>query len=459
MTVPGENVAQTDAAEAPHIIRQMMAAVRQANTRVVSGQVLAVSGTIVKARLPGVQVGEICELRDNDWGQARIADVIGIDGEVAFLAPYGNITGLSQRTEVIGLQKVASIVVSDQLLGSVLDGFGNVVERSPDTVRLERPTQPSSRAIFAAPPAPLSRRPITEPISLGIRAIDGVATCGRGQRLGVFGNAGVGKSTLISEIVSGTTADIVIVALIGERGREVGDFLRRVLTPERRARTIVVASTSDRPPVERMKAAQLATTLAEHYRDHGMHVLLVLDSVTRFARAQREIGLSAGEVPARRGFPPSVFTALPQLFERSGAGASGSITGLYTVLVEGDITLDPIAEEAKSLLDGHIVLSDKLAAMGHFPAIDVLESRSRLMDHIISAQHRQAANQLREHLARYSEVELLIRVGEYRQGQDLATDMAIRLKPGIDAFLKQGVGERNGLPQCVERLRRAVEAT
>jgi ATP synthase in type III secretion protein N len=445
-------IATSEGADWPPLLRQMLAIVQTAETRVVSGQVLAVSGTIVKARLPGVQIGEICELRDSERGQGRIAEVIGIEGEVAFLAPYGVIAGLSQRTEVIGLQKSAEITVSDDLLGSVLDGFGNVVERNDQPTRLENPTQPSRRALFATPPAPLKRRPINKAICLGIRAIDGLATCGRGQRLGIFGNAGVGKSTLISEIVAGTDADIVIVALIGERGREVGDFLRRVLTPEKRSRTIIVASTSDRPPVERMKAAHLATALAEHYRDSGREVLLVLDSVTRFARAQREIGLSAGEVPARRGFPPSVFSALPQLFERSGAGETGSITGLYTVLVEGDLALDPIAEEAKSLLDGHIVLSDKLASTGHFPAIDVLESRSRLMDHIITPQHRAAANQIRENISRHRDVELLLRVGEYRQGQDLATDRAIRLKPDIDAFLQQGMGQAHAFDQCVQNM-------
>jgi ATP synthase in type III secretion protein N len=445
-----------DASAKPTFVRQLLSSVLNAQTRVLSGRVLAVSGTIVKARLPGVEVGEICEMRESDRAQARTAEVIGIEGEVAFLAPYGSIVGLSQRTEVIGLQRSASILVGDHLLGTVLDGFGNIVEKGLSETESAFRTTPTIRPLFAAPPPPMTRRSIKEPIALGIRAIDGLSTCGRGQRLGIFGNAGVGKSTLISEIVAGTDADIVVVALIGERGREVGDFLRRVLTPELRKRTVIVASTSDRPPVERMKAAHLSTAIAEHYRDAGREVLLVLDSVTRFARAQREIGLSAGESPARRGFPPSVFSALPQLFERTGTSETGSITGLYTILVEGEISLDPIAEESKSLLDGHIILSDKLASAGHFPAIDVLESRSRIMDHIVTPEHRQTANQVRELMARYREIELLLRVGEFKQGNDALADRSIRLKTDIEGFLKQGMGERYRFNDCVEHLKQVL---
>ncbi|MGL4635512.1 MAG: FliI/YscN family ATPase [Beijerinckiaceae bacterium] len=441
-----------DSSLSPDILRRMLAAVQSVETRVVAGEVLAVSGTLVKARLPRVQVGEVCELKDSERSQVRIAEVIGIDGDVAYLAPYGNMTGMSQRTEVIGLNRTASVGVSDALLGCVLDGYGNVIDAPSRPVVPARASAPKQRSLFAPPPSPLQRPSIDEPIALGIRAIDALNTCGRGQRIGIFGNAGVGKSTLISEIVAGTDADIVVVALIGERGREVGDFLRRVLNDESRSRTIIVASTSDRPPVERTKAAQLATTIAEHYRDNGNSVLLVLDSVTRFARALREIGLSAGEVPARRGYPPSVFSALPQLFERSGTSRDGSITALYTVLVEGDISLDPIAEETKSLLDGHIILSEKLASTGHFPAIDVMDSRSRLMDHIVPPAHKDAANAVREAMARHREVELLIRVGEYKQGHDLEVDRAIRMKPAIDSFLRQPLGDQQTLKECVHRL-------
>jgi ATP synthase in type III secretion protein N len=420
------------------VSRHMISAIENFQPRVLSGQLLAVSGTIVKARLPGVEVGELCELRDGESAQPRLAEVIGIEGEVAYLAPYESSLGLSQRTEVIGLQRAATIFAGDHLLGCVVDGFGAIVEPSTRPADMPKLSESYERPFFAAPPPPMTRKPIHDPLALGVRSLDGLLTCGKGQRMGVFGNAGTGKSTLVSQIVQGTEADVIIIGLIGERGREVGDFLRETMRPELRTKAIIVASTSDRPPLERMKAAHLATALAEHYRDAGREVLLFVDSATRFARALREIGLSAGEIPARRGFPSSVFMQLPQLFERAGPGPVGAITALYTLLVEGsDLAADPISEEAKSLLDGHIVLSEKLAQSGHYPAIDVLASRSRIMNQIVSKEHKKSANTMRELLAKYKEVELLIQVGEYKPGNDLLADRAIALKPTIDAFLKQ----------------------
>src|SRR5690606_30994336 len=287
------------------------------------------------------------------------------------------------------------------------------------------------------PPAPFDRQLIEQPLQLGIRAIDGLLTLARGQRMGLFGEAGGGKSSLLASMVRGTEADVVVLALIGERGREVRELLDRHLDPTARARTVAVVATSDRPAMERVKAAYVATALAEHFRDQGRHVLLLMDSVTRFARAQREIGLAAGEPPTRRGYPPSLFAALPRLLERAGPGAMGSITGLYTVLTEGEGSQDPVAEEVMSILDGHIHLSQSLAQRNHFPAIDVLRSRSRLMDAVTRPLQRQTAARIRESLSRYRDIELLLQVGEYKAGNDPEIDAAIARKPVIDRFLRQ----------------------
>ncbi|NJR13035.1 MAG: FliI/YscN family ATPase [Phyllobacteriaceae bacterium] len=431
-------------------LQRLRSVIENCEPRVVSGELLAVSGTIIRARLPQARIGELCELRDPGTGENSIADVIGIDGDVAFLAPYGSSTGLSRRTEIVGLQEQATVMVSDEMMGHVIDGMGKFISARGKAASGVR------RRLYAPPPKPMDRRPIDQQLVLGIRAIDGMISCGKGQRIGIFGNASVGKSSLIAQIVRGSTAAVNVVALIGERGREVQDFASRVLTPDMRSRTIIVAATSDRPPVERIKAAYMATTIAEHYRDQGKDVLLVMDSVTRFARAQREIGLASGELPARRGFPPSVFSVLPQLFERAGTSRSGSITGLYSVLVEGDFNSDPIAEETKSLLDGHIILDQKLASAGHFPAINVLESRSRLMEAVTSPAHQAKASRLRLLMALYQDIELLIRVGEYKRNSDVESDAAIDAKPLIDTFLRQGLNEASTMEQTLRVMNNAA---
>lgn len=307
------------------------------------------------------------------------------------------------------------------------------------------------------PPSPLARRLITDPIQLGIRSIDGLLTCARGQRVGIFGAPGTGKSTLLADIVRGTDADVVVVALVGERGREVREFVERQIGPQAQQRTIVVAATSDRPAMERVKAAHVATTIAEFFRDRGKHVLLLMDSLTRFARAQREIGLAAGEPATRRGFPPSLFAELPRLLERSGPAERGSITGIYTVLVEGDITLDPVAEEVQAILDGQVMLSNELAQRNHFPAIDVLRSRSRLMETVAPPEQRTDATHMRTLLARYADVELLVRVGEYQQGTDPIADEAIAKIERINAFLRQSSSERVSLIQTRQHMREIVQ--
>jgi type III secretion protein N (ATPase) len=421
-------------------LRLLRAKVERLNTRVVAGRLLGVTGPLIRAELPAAKVGELCELRDPDSGDIRFAEVVGIDGKTVMLAPHGATDGLSIRTEVLGQGHGPSIVVGDHLLGAVVDAFGKPQLSNDDSPPpLDRGA--TRRSINAWAPAPLSRRAIEWPLATGVRAIDGLITCGEGQRIGIFGNAGVGKSTLVSQIVTSSDADIVVVGLVGERGREVGEFITRTLTAKARNRTVLVVATSDRPALERMQAALVATSIAEHYRDQGKRVLLIIDSVTRLARALREIGLAAGEPPVRRGFPPSVFSRLPLVFERTGMGAIGSITAFYCVLVEGDPMADPIVEETKSLLDGHIMLSEKLAAEGHYPAIDVLESKSRLMRHIVSERHDKVASRAHKLLARYHDVELLIQVGEYRRGTDPLTDEAVDKNAAIMSFLQQRPGE------------------
>ena len=302
----------------------------------------------------------------------------------------------------------------------------------------------------------MTRKIISRPLTLGLRALDGMLTCGEGQRMGIFAAAGGGKSTLLSSIIKGCSAEVCVLALIGERGREVREFIENDLGEEGRKKAVLVVSTSDRSSMERLKAAYTSTAIAEYFRDQGRSVLLMMDSVTRFGRAQREIGLAAGEPPTRRGFPPSVFSELPKLMERAGNSDKGSITALYTVLVEGDDMTEPIADETRSILDGHIVLSRKLAARNHYPAIDVQASVSRVMNSIVSKEHKKAAQRLRQILAKYAEVELLVQIGEYKKGADKEADDALAHIDKVNAFLKQGLGEKSTFEQTLEGLFEAV---
>lgn len=422
-------------------LAKLRRAVGGVDTRRASGRLLAVTGPLIRAELPGAEVGELCELRDPDTGDIRFAEVVGIDHATVFLAPYGGNSGLSIRTEVVGLRRPPSVTCGDFLLGTVIDALGNFMDWG-EAAEPPRPGPDAERRpISGQAPDPMSRKPISKPIGIGVRAIDSLLTMGEGQRMGIFGTAGGGKSTLMSEIVQRCSADVTVVALVGERGREVNDFIEKALTHESRKRTVVVVATSDRPSVERMQASLTATAVAEHFRDKGLNVLLFVDTVTRLARALREIGLSAGEPPGRRGFPPSVYSTLPLLVERAGPAARGSITAFYTVLVEGDMNSDPVAEEVKSLLDGHIILSEKLAGQNHYPAIDVLVSRSRLFNEVTTKEHQAAAGKMRELYARYQELELLIQVGEYKQGADPLNDEAVQKIDAIRSFLKQRPGE------------------
>ncbi|MCT7376834.1 FliI/YscN family ATPase [Chelativorans salis] len=415
------------------IVPRLRERLREDAGRSRKGRVRQVVGVIIHAAVDEVRLGEICDLVDPKTGRRARAEVVGLADEEAILVPLDDMTGLSSLTEVIPTGRDLQVPVGSGLLGRVVSALGEPLDSGPWPPKAMEGTYP----VHSYPPPPMSRALISEPIQLGIRALDGFLTCARGQRLGLFGEPGVGKSALVSDIVRGTDADVAVVALVGERGREVREFVERQLSSEGRARTVIVAATSDRPAIERVKAAYVATAIAEFFRDQGKHVLLAMDNITRFARAQREIGLASGEPPTRRGFPSSLFAALPRLLERSGPAERGSITGLYSVLIEGDGTLDPVAEELQALLDGHVFLSSDLARRDHFPAIDVLRSRSRLMESVASPEHRAAAGKLRNLLARYADIELLLRVGEYEKGSDPVADEAVRKIDRINAFLRQ----------------------
>lgn len=426
-------------------------AVQSTNPVEIRGRVEQVVGTIIRAVVPGVKVGELCILR-NPWENWELkAEVVGFIKQVALLTPLGDLQGISPATEVIPTGTIHSVPVGECLLGRVLDGLGNPIDGGS-------PLKPRGfYPVYADPPNPMTRKIIDRPISLGLRVLDGVLTCGEGQRMGIFAAAGGGKSTLLSSIIKGCSADVCVLALIGERGREVREFIEHDLGEEGKKKAVLVVSTSDRSSMERLKAAYTATAIAEYFRDQNKKVLLMMDSVTRFGRAQREIGLAAGEPPTRRGFPPSVFSTLPKLMERAGNSDKGSITALYTVLVEGDDMTEPIADETRSILDGHIILSRKLAAANHYPAIDVQQSVSRVMNAIVSKEHKKMAQELRKILAKYAEVELLVQIGEYKKGSDPDADNALNKISSINAFLKQGLDEKSTFEETLQGLANALK--
>ncbi len=429
-------------------------AIQTATPMVAKGKVLQVVGSMIKAFVPGVKVGELCTLFNPNDRTESLAEVVGFVQEAALLTPLGEVTGVSSSTQVIPSGRTHSVPVGPGLLGRVLDGLGNVSD-----VATKGPFTPEAYyPVYADPPPPMSRNPISKPMSLGVRSLDGLLTCGEGQRLGIFAAAGGGKSTLLAQIIRNTEAEITVLALIGERGREVREFVERDLGEEGIKHSVLVIATSDRSSTERLKAAYVATSVAEYFRDQGKKVLLLMDSVTRFGRAQREIGLAAGEPPTRRGFPPSVFSTLPKLMERAGQSEKGSITALYTVLVEGDDMTEPIADETRSILDGHIILSRKLASANHYPAIDILASISRVMNAIVDKDHLAAAGKFRSLMAKYQEVELLLRIGEYKKGNDAEVDEAIAKMPQLNAFLQQGLSEKSTYQETVEHMIKVVNS-
>lgn len=417
-----------------------------------TGKVSKAAALTFEAVLPGAAVGSICRLDIAPNTKPVLAEVIGFRGNTVVLMPLEEVHGINSQSRVTLISKQATVRVSDELLGRVLDGGGNPMDKlGPLSEGVEMP-------LYSLPVNPLDREPIRESLDLGVRALNGMITCGSGQRMGIMAGSGVGKSVLLGMIARYTKADVNVIALVGERGREVREFIERDLGPEGLARSVVVVATSEQSALLRMRAAYLATTVAERYAEQGKKVLLLMDSLTRFCMAQREIGLSMGEPPATKGYTPSVFAALPRLLERAGARGNkgGSITGLYTVLVEGDDLDDPIADSTRSILDGHIVLSRQLADKGHFPSIDVLKSVSRVMRSVVGPEHHDLSASLRELLSIYREAEDLINIGAYVRGSNAKIDKAIELNDFINRFLRQDVADKTSLQDTVSVMRAIV---
>jgi FliI/YscN family ATPase len=389
----------------------------------------------------------ICRIH-REQGSPVDGAVVGFQGEETLLLAYGDLAGIRRGNRVTLLQSVPAARVDERLMGRVLDGRGRFLDHLPELAR------PHRVPLHGKPMSPLGRPRIDAPLSTGVRVIDALLTCGKGQRLGIFSGSGVGKSTLLGQMAKASSADVNVIVLVGERGREVREFLERDLGPEGLARSVVVVATSDEPALVRLNAAFLGTAIAEYFRDMRRDVLLMMDSVTRFALAQREIGLAAGEPPATRGYPPSVFALLPKLLERSGRTALGSITGLYNVLVEADDANEPISDTVRGTLDGHIMLSRKLAHQAHWPAIDPLASISRSMNDVVSSEHRHAAESLKQLLAAYQQSEDLITIGAYQMGSSQLVDLAIKLREPIEAFLRQSSTERVSFATAVDGLMR-----
>jgi type III secretion protein N (ATPase) len=440
-----------DADRLRELVAGLGLAIERTSPVAMRGRVSKAVGMLIDATGIQARVGELCELV-TPGEPPLLAEVVGFENNKAILTPMGPTGGLSALTEVLPSGRSHVCPVGPGLLGRVIDALGQPLDGlGPLAAQAWLP-------VHREPVSPLARRMISEPLPTCIRALDGLLTLGVGQRIGVFSPPGVGKSTLLGMLARGAAADVNVVALIGERGREVREFIEDSLGPEDLARTVMVVSTSDRPPMERVKSAFAATSIAEHFRDQGRSVLLLMDSLTRLARAQREIGLASGEPPTRRSYPPSIFSMLPQLLERAGQGERGAITAVYSVLTEGEDDDDPIAEEVRSILDGHVVLSRKLAAAGHFPAIDPLASVSRVMQRVVAPGHAAAATRARALLAKYQEIELLVQIGEYRPGRDREADAAVQSRPALQAFLAQAPQALQPFEQTLAALLRLGDA-
>jgi flagellum-specific ATP synthase len=426
-------------------------ALREVNLLDCRGSVVRVSGLTVESNGPILGVGELCGIHIRD-GRRVLAEVVGFQNDNLILLPLEHIEGISPGDTVTARTTPRYISLSENVMGRVINGSGEPIDGKGPLKGKDK------RQLDACSPAPLSRGKITRPLALGIRSIDGVLTCGRGQRVGIFSGSGVGKSVLLGDIANSSDAAVNVVALIGERGREVREFLEADLGPEGLARSVVVIATSDSPPIQRVKAAFVAVTIAEYFRDKGKNVLFMMDSLTRFAQAQRQIGLAAGEPPATKGYCPSVFSLMPRLIERLGCAENGSITGILTVLVENDDLTDPVADSARSLLDGHIVLSRKLAERGHYPAVDILQSISRLMPAVVSKEHHLAAQKLKEIYAIYTDAEDLINIGAFSPGSNRHIDGAIALIERINNFLVQPIRERTDFKETFRQLTAIIQS-
>ena len=412
-----------------------------------SGRVSKIIGLMIESIGPAVEIGEVCDIYPIKNTQSLKGEVVGFNNDKVLIMPLGDMTGIGPGSRVVATGHALQVDVSEDLLGRILDGLGNPIDE------MGKPSIDKKYPANNDPPNPLFRDKIVEPIPLGIRTLDTLLTCGRGQRIGIFAGSGVGKSTLLGLIAKYTKADVNVIALVGERGREVREFIENDLGEEGLKRSVVIVATSDKPALVRVKAALIATSIAEYFRDKGKNVILMMDSVTRFSMAQREIGLAIGEPPVTRGYTPSVFAVLPRLLERAGNSAVGSITGLYTVLVDGDDFNEPISDAVRGILDGHIILTRKLAALGHYPAIDVLDSASRVMPNIIDEEHLLAALRFKEILAIYKNSEDLINIGAYAKGTNPNIDFAITKIDQFNAFLKQRTTERADYDVSLERLK------
>ncbi|HEX2949673.1 MAG TPA: flagellar protein export ATPase FliI [Armatimonadota bacterium] len=429
-------------------LERYIGVVQRLNTVKTNGKVAQVIGVVVESIGPQASIGELCYIVTSRTKPPVPAEVVGFRDNRVLLMPLADVEQIANGNEVIGTGTSRSVAVGMDLLGRVLDGLGQPIDnKGPIVTDVQYP-------VFHSPPHPLQRKQITSPLCFGVKAIDGILTCGKGQRIGIFAGSGVGKSTLLGMIARSSSADVNVIALIGERGREVREFIEKRLGPQGMARSVVVVATSDQPAIQRLQGAMVATTIAEFFRDQGLDVMLMMDSVTRFAWAQREIGLAIGEPPTTRGYTPSVFALMPKLLERSGAGEQGTITGLYTVLVEGDDMNEPVADTVRGILDGHIVLSRQLADRGHYPAIDVLPSVSRLMPDITTSEHRRAATRVREILSTYRQSEDLISIGAYARGSNPKIDDAITNIDGVNAFLTQPASMASSWDDTMQALMR-----
>jgi flagellar protein export ATPase FliI len=420
----------------------------------VKGRVKEVIGLVVRASIPEAFIGELCLIYNARSSVPLKAEVVGFQHGDVLLMPLGDLVNIGPQSEVVATGNFLTVKVGDGLLGRVLDGVGEPMDaefKGPLPCTQDWP-------VHGYPPDPLRRRRVTKPISIGVRAIDSLLTCGEGQRIGMFAAAGVGKSTLLGMIARNTEAEVNIIVLVGERGREVKDFLEHDLGPEGVKRSVIVCATSDKPSLVRLKAAYVGTAIAEYFRDRGLRVMLMMDSVTRFARAQREIGLACGEPPARAGYTPSVFAELPKLLERAGNSDKGSITAFYTVLVAGDDMNEPVADEVRSILDGHIIMSRDLAARNHYPAISVLDSVSRVFSAVADKDHKSAAGKMRETMATYEKQKDLIMLGAYQKGSDPRVDYAIAMNDRLEGFLKQPTDEKMHLNETIGRLKQIFAA-
>lgn len=426
-------------------------AISDKNFVCLKGQVTKVVGLTIESSGPETRVGELCRIVNQRTDREVLAEVVGFRDKHVLLMPLGEMTGIGPGNLVIATGTEFRVRVGPGLLGRVLDGLGNTID-GKGNIQAD-----GFYPVENVPPHPLKRPRINQVLPLGVKCIDSMLTLGRGQRLGIFAGSGVGKSTLIGMIARNTKADIIVIGLIGERGREVRDFLERDLTDEGLKRSVVVVATSDQPALIRKKGAMVATAIAEYFRDCGKDVLLLMDSLTRFSMAQREIGLSIGEPPVSRGYTPSVFSVMPKLLERSGTSDKGSITGLYTVLVDGDDMTEPVTDTARSILDGHVVLSRQMAHKNHYPAIDVLESISRVMTDIVTDEHKMIAAEIRKNLAVYREAEDLINVGAYVKGSNPDIDRAISVIGSINEFLTQDIYEKFDFEETLELMKKALE--